>query len=182
MRWTLRPGETLHAPAFAGHHTSGGFGAASRGPPTTTGRTAPLRFRFHVAMAGGLGLGGDLTGWSEAELAEAAALVARYKQIRPLVQRGRRHRLTGGGGVTAVHHASEDGTDHAVLVWRPVTRFGHQPPPALALPALDPTARYLDPDEGIVHSGAVLTRYGLELRLPPGDYASRLIPLRRVAR
>ncbi|WP_405020628.1 alpha-galactosidase [Kitasatospora sp. NBC_00070] len=149
-------------------------------PNTTTGRTTPLRFRFHVAMAGALGLGGDLTGWSEAELAEAAALVARYRQIRPLVQHGRQHRLTGGGGVTAVHHASEDGADHAVLVWRPVTRFGHQPP-ALVLPALDPTARYLDPDEGIVHSGVVLTRYGLELRLPPGDHASRLIRLRRVA-
>ncbi|MFF3786927.1 alpha-galactosidase [Streptomyces sp. NPDC001933] len=57
-------------------------------PNTATGRATPLRFRCHVAMAGALGLGGDLTRWSEEELDEAAALVARYKEIRPLVQHG----------------------------------------------------------------------------------------------
>ncbi|MFJ2189027.1 alpha-galactosidase [Kitasatospora sp. NPDC087861] len=147
-------------------------------PNVATGRTTPLRFRFHVAMAGALGLGADLTAWSEEELDEAAAFVARYKEIRPLVQHGRQHRLTGPGGVTAVHYASQDGAEHAVLAWRPTTRFGHQPP-GLALPALDPAARYLDVDEGTAHSGAVLTRRGIDLRLPAGDYASRLIRLRR---
>ncbi|MFJ4576908.1 alpha-galactosidase [Streptomyces sp. NPDC088846] len=147
-------------------------------PNVTTGRTTPLRFRFHVAMAGALGLGGDLTAWSEEELDEATALVIRYKQIRPLVQHGRQHRLHGLDGVTAVHYASQDDTEHAVLAWRPATRFGHQPP-GLALPALDPADRYLDIDEGIAYSGAVLTRRGIDLRLPAGDYASRLIRLRR---
>ncbi|MFJ5708197.1 alpha-galactosidase [Streptomyces sp. NPDC093105] len=148
-------------------------------PNVTTGRTTPLRFRFHVAAAGALGLGGDLTHWSEEELDQAATLVARYKEIRPLVQRGRQHRLSGPGGVTAVHYISEDSTEHAVLAWRPTTRFGHHSP-ALALPALDPTARYLDPDEGTTYSGAVLTRLGIDLALPDGDYASSLIRLRRV--
>lgn len=35
------------------------------------GRTVPLRYRFHSAMAGILGVGGDLTKWSDADLAEA---------------------------------------------------------------------------------------------------------------
>ncbi|MFE6737445.1 alpha-galactosidase [Streptomyces tubercidicus] len=147
-------------------------------PNVTTGRTTPLRFRFHVAMAGALGLGGDLTSWTEAELDEATTLVARYKEIRPLVQHGRQHRLTAGGGVTAVHHASADGTEHVVLAWRPATRFGHQPL-APRLPALDSAACYLDVDQGTTHSGAVLTRRGIDLDLPPGDYASCLIRLRR---
>ncbi|WP_354637608.1 alpha-galactosidase [Kitasatospora camelliae] len=147
-------------------------------PNVTTGRTTPLRFRFHVAMAGALGLGGNLTEWSDQDLGEAADLVARYKQIRPLVQHGHQHRLTGPDGTTAVHYAAQDGSEHALLAWRPTTRFGH-PAPALPLPALDPTARYLDLDRGTTHSGAVLTRQGIDLDLPAGDHASRLIRLRR---
>lgn len=77
-----------------------------------------------------------------------------------------------------MHYASQDGTEHAVLAWRPATRYGH-PAPALALPALDPAAHYLDIDEDTVHSGAVLSGQGIDLRLPAGDYSSRLIRLRR---
>lgn len=148
-------------------------------PNVTTGRLTPLRFRFHVAMSGALGLGGDLTAWSEEELDEAAGLVAEYKRIRPLVQYGLQHRLTGAGGVSAVHYAAEDGGEHALLAWRPSARFGHQPAP-VRLPALDSGAHYLDPDLDRVHSGAVLVHRGIDLRLPAGDYASRLIRLRRV--
>lgn len=148
-------------------------------PNPATGRRTPLRFRFHVSMAGALGLGGDLTSWSEEELAETAELVARYKEIRPLVQRGHQHRVAAGGPVTAVHYAAPDDSEHALLVWRPTTRFGHRPDP-VRLPALDPGAHYLDPDLNRVHSGAVLVRQGIDPRLPDGDYASSLIRLRRV--
>ncbi|GLW01452.1 alpha-galactosidase [Streptomyces lavendulae] len=148
-------------------------------PNVTTGRLTPLRFRFHVAMSGALGLGGDLTAWSEEELDEAAGLVAEYKRIRPLVQYGRQHRVRGAEGVSAVHYAAEDGGEHAVLAWRPSARFGHRPAP-VRLPALDSGAHYLDPELEHVHSGAVLVHRGLDLRLPAGDHASRLIRLVRV--
>ncbi|MFJ9824835.1 alpha-galactosidase [Streptomyces sp. NPDC101160] len=148
-------------------------------PNAATGRATPLRFRFHVAMAGALGLGGDLTRWTEEELDEAAALVARYKEIRHLVQHGRAYRLTGPGGVTAVHYAAPDGAAHALLAWRPTTRFGHGAAP-LRLPALDDGARYRDLETGQEHSGAALRQYGIDLRLPAGDYASRLVRLARL--
>lgn len=148
-------------------------------PNTTTGRRTPLRFRFHVAMAGALGLGGNLTEWTDGELAEAAELVARYKSVRPLVQRGVQHRVAPAGPVRAVHYAAADGGDHVVLAWRPTTRFGHAAAP-IRLPALDPSAHYLDPDLDEVHSGAVLVHQGIDPRLPAGDHASRLIRLRRV--
>uniref|UniRef100_UPI00117DEC67 GH36 C-terminal domain-containing protein n=1 Tax=Streptomyces sp. NRRL B-24572 TaxID=1962156 RepID=UPI00117DEC67 len=148
-------------------------------PNPTTGRSTPLRFRFHVAMAGALGIGGDLTSWSDEELEEAAELVALYKRIRPLVQRGHQHRVGPGGPVSAVHYAAPDGDEHVVLVWRPTTRFGRRPA-LVQLPALDPKARYLDEDLKVVHSGAVLARQGLDPRLPAGDYASNVVRLRRV--
>ncbi|MFJ1792106.1 alpha-galactosidase [Kitasatospora griseola] len=147
-------------------------------PNPATGRSTPLRFRFHVAMAGALGIGGDLTTWSAEDLAEAAELVARYKQIRPLVQHGVQHRLAPPGALSAVHYASRDGRDHALLVRRPGTRFGHPPAP-LRLPALDPAAHYLDPDRGREYSGAALVHHGIEAPLPAGDHASCLVRLRR---
>ncbi|GAA2779793.1 alpha-galactosidase [Kitasatospora sp. CM 4170] len=147
-------------------------------PNGITGRSTPLRFRFHVAMAGALGLGGDLTRWTREELAEAADLVDQYKRIRPLVQHGIQYRLTGHDGLTAVHYAARDGAEHALLVWRPTTRFGHPPAP-LRLPALDPAARYRDLETGRLHGGAALRSRGIDPGLPAGDYASRLIRLRR---
>ncbi|MER5746659.1 alpha-galactosidase [Streptomyces sp. NPDC002225] len=148
-------------------------------PNTTTGRGTPLRFRFHVAMAGALGIGGDLASWSDAELAEAAVLVAEYKEIRPLVQRGHQHRVAFDGPVSAVHYAAPDDSEHVVLVWRPTARFGHGAAP-VKLPALDPGARYLDPGANQVYDGAFLIHRGIDPRLPAGDHASSLIRLSRV--
>ena len=47
-----------------------------------------LGYRFAVAMAGVLGIGSDLLAWSDAELAEAADRVARYRGLRSVIQRG----------------------------------------------------------------------------------------------
>ena len=50
---------------------------------------ATLEFRFVVAMAGVLGIGGDLLNWDETDQARAAELVALYRRIRTTVHRGR---------------------------------------------------------------------------------------------
>ncbi|MEU8820804.1 alpha-galactosidase [Actinoplanes sp. NPDC048796] len=146
-------------------------------PNVTTGRTTPLRFRFHVAMAGVLGLGGDLTTWSPDELKEAAEHVAAYKRIRPVVQHGTAYRLTGAGTLTGVQFTHGD--EHVILAWCPTRSYGYPPGP-LPLPAVLPGADYLDLDTGVTHSGAVLRRRGLPLDLPSGDHASTLVRLRRL--
>ena len=152
---------------------------ASDSPNPITLRETPLRFRFHVAMAGALGIGGNLTTWSEEEIAEAAALVAEYKEVRPLVQRGIAYRVQTADGVSGVHYAAPDDSEHAVLVWRPTMRFAHEPAP-VRLPGLRAGARYQDLFWGVTYSADVLRERGLEVGLPAGDYASRLIRLRRV--
>ncbi|MFE6360257.1 alpha-galactosidase [Streptomyces sp. NPDC057806] len=149
-------------------------------PNPLTGRAVPLRFRFHSAMAGVLGIGGDLTRWTDAELAETAELVAVYKDIRPVVQHGEQFRLLapGEGPLTAVQYL--DGDRAVVLVWRPSTAFGPQEPP-LRLRGLESAARYRDEDTGREWSGATLMGFGLPLPdLPAGDCASGMIRLRRV--
>jgi alpha-galactosidase len=148
-------------------------------PNVTTGRITPLRFRFHVAMAGALGIGGDLTSWPERDLDEARELIAVYKRIRPIVQNGELHRLTAPDGVTAVHYADPDRDEHVVLAWLVTTRFGHGPA-ALRLRAVRSDATYHDLDRNTSYRGSALIDHGIPLELPPGDYASTLIRLRGV--
>jgi alpha-galactosidase len=145
-------------------------------PNTATARQTPLRFRFHVAMAGALGIGGDLASWTEDELKDAAGLIATYKRIRPAVQDGTAYRLAGDGALTAVAYAYED--NFVVLAWCPWRPYGRGPAP-LRLAALDPAATYRDQDTGATYSGAALLGPGLPLDLPAGDYASALVHLVR---
>ncbi|MEV8313662.1 alpha-galactosidase [Streptomyces sp. NPDC059900] len=150
-------------------------------PNQLTGRSVPLRFRFHVAMAGVLGIGGDLTRWTDAELAEGAELVAQYKRVRHLVQHGILHRPRGpvDDGPAAVQYTARDGSEALLLVWQRSPRHG-SPRPVLRLGGLDPAARYRDARTGAVHSATVLGQYGLRPELPPGDWASAAVHLVRV--
>ncbi|MFF8926314.1 alpha-galactosidase [Streptomyces longwoodensis] len=144
------------------------------------GRVSSLRFRFVSAMAGVLGVGGDLTGWSEEELAEAAGWVALYKEIRPVVQHGDLYRLRppglAQGGPSAVQYVRGDET--VVLAWLEAQRYG-QPVPAVRLRGLDPTASYECRETGEVHRGALLLHHGLRTGLR-GDLDATVIRLRRI--
>ncbi|MBC7270157.1 MAG: alpha-galactosidase [Streptomyces sp.] len=141
------------------------------------GRVSTLRFRFVSAMAGVLGIGGDLTGWSETELAEARDWVALYKEIRPLVQRGDLYRLRPpDGGLSAVQYVL--GEDSVVLACLQAQRHG-EPVPALRLCGLDPEGTYECPETGEIHRGAVLLHHGVRLGLR-GDLDATVLRLRRI--
>ncbi|MFC4612868.1 alpha-galactosidase [Streptomyces maoxianensis] len=140
------------------------------------GRFSTLRFRFVSAMAGVLGVGGDLTEWTDEELAEARGWVDLYKKIRPLVQHGELHRLRAPeGGLSAVQYVRGD--ESVVLAWLQAQHYGERPP-ALRLRGLDPAAAYECLDTGAVHQGAVLLHHGLHTGLK-GDMDATVIRLRR---
>ncbi|SEH01659.1 alpha-galactosidase [Nonomuraea solani] len=149
-------------------------------PNPSTRRAMPLRYRFHVAMAGVLGIGGDLSEWSTAELESAAELVERYKEVRATVQHGRQYRLAGTPGIerSAVQYVLGD--EVVVLVYNPIGD-GKRGPRRLRLTGLDPDALYeLD---GTRWHGSVLMATGIR---PPAwepigaDYRSDMVVLRRV--
>ena len=146
-------------------------------PNPTTARTTPLVFRFHVAMAGVLGIGGDLSTWPASDLAMATELIATYREIRPTVQHGRQYRLVHGPALTSVAYVADD--EVVVFGWRITEPFGRRPP-LVRLPGLDPAAEYRDERTGTVHTGATLLASGIDLALPPGDHASVLIRLHRL--
>jgi alpha-galactosidase len=94
--------------------------------PTPLGRrTTPLRFRFHVAMCGVLGVGGDISRWSLDDLSTARELVTLYKDVRPLVQHGELYRLPSPapGRTTAVAYVAPDRRRAAVFVFVESARY-----------------------------------------------------------
>ncbi|MFF8690808.1 alpha-galactosidase [Streptomyces sp. NPDC015144] len=140
------------------------------------GRVSSLRFRFVSAMAGVLGIGGNLAEWSEEELAEARGWVDLYKEIRPVVQQGALYRLREPrGGLSAVQYVH--GEETVVLMWLEAQRYGERPP-ALRLRGVDPAATYTCQDTGAVHHGSVLLHRGLHTGLR-GDLDARVLRLRR---
>lgn len=147
-------------------------------------RHIPLSFRFHVSMAGVLGVGGHLLHWTADERAQAAALIAQYKGIRRIVQQGDQYRLLSayGGAVSAVQYMAKDSETGVLLAWRT-----HLPNPAI-LPrvhpcGLRPGGRYTI--EGIerdgvpvVRTGAAWMQIGIDLVLR--DFDSTLRRIQRV--
>ncbi|MEU2223577.1 alpha-galactosidase [Streptomyces sp. NPDC018347] len=140
------------------------------------GRVSSLRFRFVSAMAGVLGVGGDLTEWSADELAEARGWVELYKEIRPVVQHGELYRLRPpAGGLSAVQYVRDE--EAVVLAWLQAQSYG-EPVPAVRLRGLDPSASYECRETGEVHRGAVLLHHGLHTGLT-GDLDAGVFRLRR---
>ncbi|MEU9892059.1 alpha-galactosidase [Streptomyces phaeochromogenes] len=141
------------------------------------GRASSLRFRFVSAMAGVLGVGGDLTRWSDEELAEARTWVELYKEIRPVVQGGDLYRLRAPeGGLSAVQYSRDGGV--VVLAWLQAQHYG-EPVAPVRLRGLDPAAAYECLETGEVHRGAVLLHHGLRTGLR-GDLDAAVFRLRRM--
>jgi alpha-galactosidase len=148
-------------------------------PNPHTGRRIPLEFRFHVAMAGVLGIGGDLAEWGAQELATAREMVAAYKRIRPVVQHGVRYAHgDAAGDLSAVEYVAADRSEAVVFVYRRERRFAQMERPVV-LRGVDAAGRYRDEGSGIVHHGAVLLSRGLPMALGGGDPVSTMVHLVR---
>jgi alpha-galactosidase len=148
-------------------------------PNFLTQRTVPLRYRFHVAMAGSLGIGGDLSRWTPQELEEARGFIATYKRVRSTIQNGLLYRLLSPrtGNVAASQYIARDGSEVVVLAWGHSQQFG-ETQVSLPLRGLDEEACYADAVSGINYSGAYLAQQGLPVNLV-GDFDSQMIHLIR---
>ena len=147
----------------------------------------PLRYRFHVAMMGMLGIGGHLLHWSEEDLAEATQWIATYKTIRHLVQDGDQHWLLSPtayeGNLAAVECIASNASEAVVFAFRRSNPFWELLPP-LRLQGLQANALYQVRELGredakeSVYSGSTLMNLGVELPLQSGSYASCILYIR----
>ncbi|GHJ42420.1 alpha-galactosidase [Streptomyces sp. TS71-3] len=129
-------------------------------------RPRSLAFRFVTAMAGVLGIGADIRAWTPAQRAEAAAWVARYKEVRDVLHHGEVRLLGSPADATCGVQYEDAGGGHlAVTAWSTGRLDGAPLVPGraarLRLRGLDPAARYADPATGTVYSGAHLCHAGL---------------------
>ena len=107
-------------------------------PNWVNNRTTSLSYRFLSAMQGSLGIGANLNKWTDAEFAEAARMVAAYKQVRRTVQQGDLYRLirpSDPSGRAATFYVSPDKRQavlfaflHSSTKYRPAAAYpGHGP-------------------------------------------------------
>lgn len=149
-------------------------------PWEATGRDVDLEYAFHVAMTGSLGIGADLTEWSEEELRTARDFIDEYKDIRSVVQNGDQYRLRSprDGPVSAVEYASSDADRAIVFVFLHSKRYGERMS-SIPVRGLADTARYRVHSDGSVRSGKALRERGIDVDLI-GDFQSDLIRIERV--
>lgn len=155
--------------------------------PNMNGRSTPLEYRFLVAMQGALGVGSNLSKWSDEDEKLATRLIAFDKKIRRTVQFGDLYRLLSPrtNDVTANEYVATDGKQAVVFAFRHSQEF-NTAPPALRLEGLDVDGVYrsesidgklLENQEEL--SGAYLMEHGLDVKLR-GDFDSTAILFHRI--
>src|SRR6266702_1478683 len=80
-------------------------------PTWVNQRTLSLEYRFLSSMQGSLGIGANLNNWKPEDFATAKRMVAQYKQVREIVQRGSLYRLISpqnGSEQSVTETVSED--------------------------------------------------------------------------
>jgi len=155
--------------------------------PNLNGRSTPLKFRFLVAMQGALGIGADLSKWSEEDFKLATEMVSFYKAVRATVQEGNLYRLSSPreGDLTANEYVSADGKQAVLFAFLHSQQFS-RPAATIYLRGLDEGGLYRirTIDAKLVEkqetaSGSFLMDHGIHLKLM-GDYDSTAVSLERI--
>jgi alpha-galactosidase len=145
-----------------------------------------LKYRFNVSMCGVLGVGGNITKWSDTDRKTAAEMISLYKKIRPIIQHGTVHQLLlpQDSDRVALQYIS-DGRRSSVLflftMRDPLTgsTTAERSTRTVHLQGLDPDATYtLTGDLKKTATGKSLMSVGLPWPLY-ADYTSAVIQLDR---
>ncbi|HCW54085.1 MAG TPA: alpha-galactosidase [Clostridium sp.] len=138
-------------------------------------RIIPMKFRYHSAMMGTLGIGCNIIKLNEEEIDISKNMIKEYKDIRHIVQEGEFYRLenTSCNDYHLFQYVKED--EALLFVFLPQSKLGHSGV-RVRLRGLDPKKSYvfeLNKKE-YKKSGAYLMSHGINIKLN-GDYASEII-------
>jgi len=141
-----------------------------------------LDFRFNIAMQGALGLGGDLTEYSEEDIEISKKNVALYKEIRELVQFGNLYRLMDidKDEILFNQYVNDEKTKSVAFIAANGTRFYKKSVP-MRFDELDDAKRYTLTmnSETYEKSGAYLMNVGIDAEVRGVDY-NRIIIIEEV--
>lgn len=143
-------------------------------------RVIPMKFRYHSAMMGTLGIGCNILKFSDEDIKLSKAMIALYKDIRPIIQEGEFYRLenTSDNRYFLYEYLKKD--EGVIFAFLPQSKVGHRGT-RICLRGLDAQAVYsLETEDGtVIKSGDYLMNHGLEIRLS-GDYASTIIRFEKI--
>jgi alpha-galactosidase len=110
-------------------------------PSFVNERVTSLDYRFLSAMQGSLGIGADLSKWTQNEIATARQWIVDYKRIRETVQHGSLYRL-----ISPQQNSEDSATESVSLDKKQAVLFAflHSSQNTLAYPTIQ--VRGLDPD------------------------------------
>jgi alpha-galactosidase len=137
-----------------------------------------LDLRFHVSMAGALGVGGNLLQWTDAELETARQHVAAYKDIRLLVAGGDLYRLASPreDAFSSLMYVAKDKSEAVLFAYRLLPSRPLRNP--IVRPAgLDPEALYTVESDPRVLTGKAWAEVGLRVEI--GDLQSKILRIKR---
>ena len=135
----------------------------------------PLRFRFHSAMMGTLGIGSNILKYTKEEVEIAKELISEYKSIRHIIQDGKFYRIENTSSNDYYIYQYLKDNEGVVFVFLPQSKIGHRGT-RFKLRGLEENKKYKVEclDEVIEKTGGYLMNYGLDIRLQ-GDYNSCIL-------
>lgn len=150
-------------------------------PNKITHKTVPLEFRFHSAMMGILGLGGNLTKYGKEELSLAKEKISQYKKIRHIIQDGYIYRLKSltYSRIHAIQYVYKK-SESVVFVFLPGQRYIDSNF-RISLRGLDPQKLYsvFLGEKKLQMHGDYLMNAGLQFKLI-GDYISEIVYIKAI--
>ena len=143
-------------------------------------RIIPMKFRYHSAMMGTLGIGCNILKFSEEEIELSKGLNEEYKNIRHIVQEGDFYRLENNSKNKYKLYQYMNGKEGLVFAFLPQSELGHRGT-TIKFRALEKESTYLVKIDKnvIVKTGRYLMNHGLELKLY-GDYDSIIIKISKI--
>lgn len=138
-------------------------------------RKIPMRFRYHSAMMGTLGIGCNILNFTTEDIELSKELISEYKSIRHIIQDGDFYRIKNNS--TNNYHIYEylKGNEGALLIFLTQSKIGHRGI-RVRLRGLEDDNIYIVEYSGekIEKSGSYLMNLGIDVKLT-GDYSSLIV-------
>lgn len=143
-------------------------------------RIIPMKFRYHSAMMGTLGIGCNILKFNDYDVKLSKELISEYKDIRHIIQEGDFYRLENKSKnrYNTYQYIKDD--EGLVFVFLPQSEIGHRGV-NIKLRHLEKNSKYLlkIKDQEISKTGEYLMNCGIDVRLS-GDYDSMIIKFNKI--